>query len=423
MIVPFLLSANIAATAPASSAPSASAAQAPYVQSIPGAQLAVVQVAVAAGTARETPAQNGLAALSAQTILHTKIDGTPLVERVAARGGSISYAVAPDAVRFTVEALPAAVPAIMHDLTTAFLMPDVSRSAIASARTGLGRRIDQAEADPVDVGLEMLSGSYYEGSAALPAYGTSTAIAELQPNDVAAFIAEHYVRGNTLVTAVGDVDSSFTQATQTALDQLPSGGDRGASIAFEPPSAAGKEIIARRDIGLPVILLGFAAPAVGDPDFAPMLVLSAMLEDIGKRNAVSLLSGAGPSLTVAYRYDIKPTMLTVVLNGGLVNPAAGISAVSATAQHAAGQPLDAAALERLRAQARGQWLLGTATLSDRASLLGTAIAAGSDASPDSIADAIDRVTASDVQRVAKAFLQHYTEAVVLPRATTPGSGG
>jgi zinc protease len=420
MIVPFLLSASLAAAAPASSA---SAALTPYVQAIPSAQLVVVQVVVAAGTAREAPAQNGLAALSAQTILHTEIGGTPLVERVAAMGGSISYAVAPDAIRFTVEALPAAVPAIMHDLTTAFLMPDVSPSAIASARAGLGRRIDQAEADPVNVGLEMLSGSYYEGTAALPAYGTRTAIAELQPNDVAAFIAEHYVRGNTLVAAVGDVDPSFTQATQKALDQLPSGGGPAASIAFKPPSAPGKEIVSKRDIGVPVTLLGFAAPAIGDPDFAPMLVLSAMLEDIGKGNAVSLLSDAGPSLTVAYRYDTKPTMLTVVLNGGLVNPAAGISAVGATAQHAAGQPLDAAALERFRAQARGQWLLGTATLSERAWLLGTAIATGTDASPDSVADAIDRVTASDVQRVAKAFLQHYTEAVVLPRATTPGAGG
>jgi predicted Zn-dependent peptidase len=420
MIVPFLLSASIAAAAAASSA---SAPLTPYVQAIPSAQLTVMQVVVAAGTARETPAQNGLAALSAQAILHTKIDGTPLVQRVAAMGGSISYEIAPDAVRFTVEALPAAVPAIMHDLTTAFLNPDVSRSAIASARVALGRRIDQAEADPVNVGLEMLSGSYYEGSAALPAYGTRTAIAELLPDDVAAFIAEHYVRGNTFVTAVGDVDPSTTQAARTALDQLPSGGGPAASLAFAPPSAPGKEIVAKRDIGVPVILLGFAAPAVGDTDFASMLVLSAMLQDIGRPNAVALLSGAGPSLTVAYRYDVKPAMLTVVLNGGLVNPAAGITAVGAATQRAAGQPLDTAALERFRAQARGQWLLGTATLSDRAWLLGTAVAAGSDATPDSIAAAIDRVTASDVQRVAKAFLQHYTEAVVLPRTTSPEAAG
>jgi zinc protease len=420
MIAPFLLSAIVAAAAPSSGA---SAAPNPYVQAIPSAQLSVVQVVVAAGTARETRAQSGLAALSAQIILHTKIDGTPLVDRVAVAGGSISYAVAPDAVRFTVEALPPAMPAIVHDLTTAFLSPDVSPPAIASARASLGRRIDQADADPVSTGLEMLSSSYYQGSAALPAYGTRAAIATLQPDDVAAFIAEHYIRTNAFMTAVGDVDSSSTKAAQAALDELPAGSDPSPAIAFDPPGAAAKQIVAKRDIGVPVILLGFAAPAIGDRDFATMLVLSAMLQDIGQRNPVTLLSGAGPSLSVAYRYDFKPAMLTVVLNGGLVNPSTGISAVRSAAQDAAEQPVDAAALERFRAQARGQWLLGTATLPDRAWLLGTAITTGTDASPDAIAAAVDRVTASDVQRVAKAFLQHYTEALVLPRTATPGAGG
>lgn len=399
---------------PAAPPAAISAAPNPYVQAIPGTQLVEMQVVVAAGTARETRAQNGLAALSAQAIVHTTIDGMPLVDRVAAMGGSISYAVAPDVVRFTVEALPAAVPVIVQDLTTAFVMPDVSPSAIDSARTSLDRRIEQAAADPVDAGLEMLSGSYYEGSAALPAYGTQAAIATLQPDDVAAFIAEHYIRANTFVTELGDVDSSSAQAARAALEQLPPGDDPAPAVTVEAPSAPGKRIIAKRDIGVPVVLLGFAAPSAGDRDFAPMLMLSAMLEDLGGQNAIALLSGAGPSLAVVYRFDAKPAMLTVVLNGGVVNLSTIVAAVGDAAKRAAEQPLDAAALDRLRAQARGQWLLGTANLADRAWLVGTDIATGTDASPESVASAIDRVTASDIQRVAAAFLQHYNEAIVTP---------
>jgi predicted Zn-dependent peptidase len=418
MIAPFLLSAIIAA------APAATefAATYPYVQAVPSAHLVVLQVVVAAGTARETRAQSGLAALSAETILHTEIDGTPLANRVAAAGGSISYAVAPDVVRFTVETLPAAAPAIVRDLSTAFISPDVSPSAIAAARTMLGHRIDQGEADPIDVGLEMLSSSYYKGGAALPPYGTRANISALGPADVSAFIATHYVRGNIFVTAVGDVDQSSTRAAAAALDQLPPGSEPAVPIASDAPGARGKSIVTKRDIGVPVALLGFAAPAIGDTDFATMLVLSAMLQNVGQRDAVALLSGAGPSLSVVYRYDVKPAMLTVVLNGGLVNPSAAISAVGVTAQRAAAQPLSTAALDRFRAQARGQWLLQTATLADRSWLLGTAIATSSNTSSDTVAAAIDRVTASDVQRVAAAFLLHFTEAVVLPRAATPAAG-
>lgn len=420
MIAPFLLGVTIAAAAPEWSV---FAAQPPYVQAVPSAKLVVLQVLVAAGTARETRAQSGLAALSAETILQAKVDGVPLVDRVAAAGGSISYAVEPSVVRYTVEALPAAVPAIVHDLATSFVAPDVSPSAIASARTILGRRIDRAEADPVNVGLEMINSSYYEGTAALPALGTRASIAALQPNDVAAFITAHYRRGNTFVTEVGAVDSSSTQAAQAALEWLPPGSDPAAPITSESPRAPGKRIWAERDIAVPVVLLGFAAPSIDDPDFASMLVLSAMLQDIGQRNAVALLSGAGPSLSVVYRDNVKPAMLVVVLNGALVNPSVGLGDVDDAVHHAATQPLDESSLDRFRAQARGQWLLGSATLAGRSWLLGTAIETGTDASSDTVASAIDRVTATDVQRVATAFLQRYTEAIVLPRDIAKPPGG
>jgi predicted Zn-dependent peptidase len=420
MIAPLLLGAIIAAAAPAPVAPTALS---PNIQAIPSAQIAVLQVVVGAGTARETQAQNGLAALSAETILHTKIDGIPLVDRVSSMGGSIAYAVEPNLVRFTVEALPAALPSIVHDLMTAFAMPDVSPATIASARTILGRHIDQAEADPVNVGLDMLTRSYYEGAAALPSFGTQASVAALVPADVARFIAAHYVRGNTFIAAVGNINSSSTQAAQTALKLLPPGSDPAAPIASIPPSAPGKSIVAERDIGVPIVLLGFAAPAIGDPNFAPMLVLSAMLQDLGQRNATALLSGAGPSFSIVYRYNVNPALLAVVINGGLVNPSTGTGAVSDAMKRAATQPLDTVSLDRFRAQARGQWRLGTDTLANRGWLLGTATATGTNASADTVAAAIDGVTASDVQRVATTFLQHYTEAVVLPRSKAMSPGG
>ena len=71
--------------------------------------------------------------------------------------------------------------------------------------------------------------------------------------------------------------------------------------------------------------------------------------------------------------------------------------------------------------ARGGWLLENLSLDERAWSIGNAVAHGlaADAS-DSVAPAIARVTAADLQRVAKRYFQRFDVALVLPRQ---GPGG
>ena len=114
-----------------------------YAQSDAGAQLVGLELVVSAGTARQSAAQNGLAALAAQTVLFTKIDGTRLADRVTAAGGSIDYAVDPGVVRFALEILPGALPAVSADLAHAISAPDTSAETVAAARRALlARSID-----------------------------------------------------------------------------------------------------------------------------------------------------------------------------------------------------------------------------------------------------------------------------------------
>jgi len=398
------------------------AALAVYTQFDGGAQLVGMQLVVGAGTARQAPLQSGLAALSAETVLRTKIAGTPLVERVAAAGGSLAYTVDPDVVRFTIEALPDALPAIAHDIATAFAGPDTSPATIAAARVALGSRIDDDEKNPLVVGLEMLRGSYYMGGAALPMLGTRASLAGLQGSDVAAFVAAHYLRGNAFATATGHVDAAATAAARTALAGLPDGTEPATPIAVRPLEAAGKQIVTHRDIGIPVVLVGFAAPALGDPDFAPMLVLRAMIEATSQRASTRTTSDFERGVAAIYDYDVKPATLTVALNGGRIDPQLGLSAVRALVRHAAAEPLAADQLTRYRGAARGKWILEAVSLTDRAWQIGAAIVNGSQPGAGAdVADAIGRVTADDVQRVARTYLQRYTVAFVLPRGRGAGS--
>ena len=81
-----------------------------YTRSDAGAQLTGVQVVVQAGTARQTTAQNGLAALAAETVLYTTVDGVTARSARCCAGGSVNVAVSPDVVRFAIEALPDRIP-------------------------------------------------------------------------------------------------------------------------------------------------------------------------------------------------------------------------------------------------------------------------------------------------------------------------
>jgi predicted Zn-dependent peptidase len=411
MVLPLLLAAALA-TAPAPAAPGAPRV---FVHADAGAQLAGVVVVVAAGTARQTAGQNGLAALAAQTLLLGRVDGATLTERVAAAGGSIDFSIDPGVVRFAIEALPSALPEICGDLAHAFAAPDTSPETISAARLALGARIDDDERNPIVVGLQMLRNSYYRGAAGEPSYGTRTSLANLGPADVAGFIGAHYLRGNAFAAATGRIDDGATAAASAVLAALPAGVEPAPALGVQAFGPEPKHVVAQRDIGVPFVLVGFAAPSMSDGDFAGMLVLRALLDDVAARQSSTTLDTFQRGIDVFYDYDVKPATFAVAINGSRLDPSAGLTVLQAVLRTAAGK-LNDEVIARYKETARGDWALEATSLTDRAWEMGAAVAEGADpALGGSVAAAIDRVTAADVQRLVKTYMQHYTVALVLPR--------
>jgi predicted Zn-dependent peptidase len=387
-----------------------------YTQADAGAQLVGMQLVVPAGTARQTPQQSGLAALTAETLLLEKIDGLSLTDRVANAGGSIDFAVEPSVVRFEVEATPAALPAIAADVARVIRMPAASVETVSAARAVLSSRIDDEEKNPVLVGLDMLRGSYYQGGAGTPALGTRASLAMLGPADVGAFLAAHYRRGAAFATATGVVDDATSAAVRTVIAALPDGAEPAPALDVRPLGPISKRLITRRDLVVPFVLVGYAAPSMSDRDFAAMLVLRALLGDIATRDSAATLSPFERGINVIYTYDVKPSTFVVAINGSQLDPGAGLTIVQAILKNAQSKPLAPDVLKRYRDAAYGQWALEAVTLTDRAWQIGAAVSEGAD--PDagrSIAQAIAHVTGADVQRAAKNYLQRSTIALVLPR--------
>jgi predicted Zn-dependent peptidase len=225
------------------------------------------------------------------------------------------------------------------------------------------------------------------------------------------------LRGNAFATATGRVDGAANSAAAAVLAAFPAGSEAPPVLGVQAFSAEPKHVVTQREIGVPFVLVGFAAPSLSDADFAGMLVLRSLFEDIAARQSSTTLAPYQRGIAVVYAYDVKPATFAVSINGTQMDPSAGLTVLQAVLKTASSKVLAADIVERYKTSARGEWALEAQTLTDRAWQIGAAVTQGAD--PDiaqKVGAAIDRVTPADLQRLVQAYLQHYTVALVLPRS-------
>ncbi len=389
-----------------------------YVRADAGSPLAGLQLFVRAGLDRQSGAQNGLAALAAETVLRTPVDGLALADAVAARGGSLEYAVAPRYVRFHLEAAPEALAGLAPLLARALAAPATDPATLAAARAALGERIAEDDRNPVLTGVGMVRASFYRDAPGQPALGTPGSLTLFAPADVRAFHDRWYVRGGAYLAEVGRTGPASDAAARALVAALPAGSSPPEpALVTRPFVKEPRRLVTHRDVGAPFLVLGFAAPALGSRDFAAALVVRALLGEALARSGATTLGPQRRGLGTIYGYDADPAQLALWINGAQIDPATGLGTLSAVVKAAAQKPLAAGVLARYKQTARGAWQLESVTLEDRAWAIGNAAALGLDpAALDAIPAAVDAVSAADVQRVAKRWFQQFDVALVLPRS-------
>ncbi len=388
-----------------------------YVHADQASPLAGVELFLRAGLDRQTSAQSGLAALVAETVLHTPVDGVPLADAVDARGASVVYVVSAQNVRFYLEGTPDGLAAAAPLVARALAAPAFDAAILAAARTALADRIADEEGDPRLVGLQLLRSSYYRGPAGLPALGNPGSLAALGPADAKAFFARWYLRGGAFVTAVGRTGDVTDAAARALANALPAGTTPAATLATRAFGAQPKRIVTHRDVAAPYVVVGFAAPALGHRDFPAALVLRAFLAGFFERTGATTQPPVFRAAGTIYGYDTAPAQLVLWINGARLDPEQGLTGVDTLLKRAAAKPLAASVLSRYKETARGAWTLETVSLDQRAYAVGNAVAHGLDADAvDDVGAAIARVSGADVQRVAKKYFQKFDVALVMPRA-------
>jgi predicted Zn-dependent peptidase len=149
--------------------------------------------------------------------------------------------------------------------------------------------------------------------------------------------------------------------------------------------------------------------------------MRSLLAHVFDQNATTTPPAVRRTVGAIYGYDVAPAQFALWINGARLDPSTGLAAIDALVKDASSKPLTQPVLDRYKESARGEWQLESVTLEERAWSIGNAVALGLDPNAvDTIPAAIDRVTAADVQRVAKRWFAHFDVALVLPRGGTGG---
>ena len=383
------------------------------------APLVHIAFVVPAGLDRQTLSQNGLAALTAEAILRTPVDGVPLEDAVAAKGGSIHFSVDPTEVRFAIEALPNDASAVFDLVRRAFAAPTFDVKTVTSARGALVAQIAQTQALALQVGLDMLANARAtSANVGMPSLGIPAVLAQLGPSDARAFFAKNYRSGGAFVSAVGRVD-----ALSASLDTLPKalGDGTSAPVTASVPKLEGtsRQLVAHRDVAAPWLIAQYPAPPVTSPDYGPMLVLAAFMQrtlaEIAQVPGVVSQSVSSRAVGAIYQYDRAQPNLTLYVNGSIGNPNRAFGTALSMASILAATQLQGS-IDDFKAAAAGDFVTGATSLESRAWLAYVFSPRGE--STDYVSRtlaAINATKASDLQRVARKYLGSPTIALVLPK--------
>lgn len=385
-----------------------------------------MQVFVPAGLDRQPRSRSGLAAVVAQTLINTPVDGVPLATAAARAGGSVNFTIDAQDTHFYLEATPDRFAVVASLFARALAQPDFSVAAVRAAAASVAKRADASSADGLSVGVSMVRSVYLaKTSAGLPTWGTSATIAQIMPSDVADFFRKNYVARGALIVAAGAPSPGLNDGERAVLQALPDR-DAGPIVTSNqlPMVARSRQLITHRDIPAPWVVLAYNAPAPGSQDFAAVLVIESLIgQAVGRGLAPPLVatpSDAEKPVGSLYLYDSVPSAVIVYANGAGGDPTLAIRTVATVVNTLAASPLSQDELALAKAQATGDLLIDQATLADRSWLAGNFVreGAGEDYASRVLA-AIGGLTPVQVQAAVKRYFTQYTTAIVLPRESHP----
>jgi predicted Zn-dependent peptidase len=300
------------------------------------------------------------------------------------------------------------------------LRPSLPAEEVEGERRVAARTIRNRQDQPFPLAFDTMMSRLYEGHPySRSALGKSQVVDKL---DRDALLAHHrrYFRADRMILSIsGDVVASEVFAeTQRLFAAVAAGAaepdPRRTSVAAPHPD----RIEVTRPSAQAQVLMGFIAPAVSHPDYAAVKVLSAALGGGMSGRLFTELrdkQGLAYSTGATYPTRVGPSYFLLQLGTAPANVARAEEGMKREIERLRATPLEAAEIDRAKAYLLGQFALDRRTNARLAWYAAFFEAAGVGHDfPERYVRAVGAVTATDVQRVAQAYLAPATIVVLGP---------
>jgi zinc protease len=302
---------------------------------------------------------------------------------------------------------------------------------IATEREVVKEEIRQQENDPIASGLlRFLQVAYTKHPYAWTAGGTIADLDRTTPADLKAFYDTYYQPSNALVVVVGAVTTAEVKtAVETRFGSIPGAPPppRPADASPEPEQTARRhDVVEPGQIG--IVFAGWKIPAAKHPDIYALQILSLVLGAGDSARLRQRIRNPDPKTKKELGVEAATPILVrehpgLFLALGVFRDAAATAGVEAAIQDeldkVAAKPITADELRKAKNQVLSSFVFGLDSPLGLAEQIGQSwILTGDPGQFLTDVDAIERVTAADVSRVARTYLTaaRATVVVVPPRS-------
>jgi zinc protease len=246
--------------------------------------------------------------------------------------------------------------------------------------------------------------------------------------DVRQFYKTWYVPNNATLVIAGDLDPARTMKwIEAYFGPIPKGSPLVRQVTREPAqTAARREVAYDPKAPLPAIILNFHVPAASNPDLYPLLVASRILSN-GESSRLYRKLVYDKQIAVdiggdAFRLEDPAIFYFLAVLQRGQKPEAGEAALQEEVDRLRNEPVPAEELEKARNQIVAELVFQRETANDKATAIGNAAVILGDLSlVNHQLDLFQKVTAADIQRVARTYFtpQNRTTVCLLPEAMRP----
>jgi len=265
-----------------------------------------------------------------------------------------------------------------------------------------------------------------------PVIGWMHEVEGLTLEDALAYHAMHYSPRNAIVVVVGDIDGdTVMKQVSEAFGGVTNGPKAPLVTEVEPPQEGERRVELRHAANLPAVIEAFHVPNYTKPEDAYALEIASEVLSDGKSSRLykDLVVDKQMVVDAGADYDMTsfdPGMfeISAQLRPGIKTDDA-IAEIDKQVAALAAAPIDPLELQKAKNLEQASFVYGQDSVFREAMMLGLYQMLGNYRMIDEYMPNIDKVTAADVQRVAKAYLikPNRTLGVLVPTGVLPHEEG